>query len=112
VLAFTVIISLASTLLFGSIDRQMEDMPHAEFFPAAGRMDIDPDGNVWVAEYRQTGDPGPTPYDVFSSAGIWLGSVPVPQNFRPTQIGQNHLVGVWEDDLEVEQVRVYELIKP
>jgi hypothetical protein len=40
-----------------------------------------------------------------------LGSVAVPEGFRPTHIGQDFILGVEKDDLDVESVRQYTLTK-
>jgi hypothetical protein len=41
-----------------------------------------------------------------------LGDVTTPADFRITQIGDDFMLGVWRDDLDVEHVRMYELLKP
>jgi hypothetical protein len=41
-----------------------------------------------------------------------LGSVALPDRFRPTQIGSDFVLGVWSDDLDVQHVRMYRLDKP
>jgi hypothetical protein len=41
-----------------------------------------------------------------------LGNVPMPDRFEPMQVGDNYVLGVWKDDLDVQHVRMYRLEKP
>jgi hypothetical protein len=49
---------------------------------------------------------------IFDPDGAWLGSVRVPAQFEITDIANNRLLGIARDDLGVERVLVYEIIKP
>ena len=51
-------------------------------------------------------------YDVFDAGGQFLGAVKLPPDFEPTDIGSNYVLGLWEDDLEVQYALRYELVKP
>jgi hypothetical protein len=50
-------------------------------------------------------------WDVFDTTGAWLGTVPVPSGFGPWDIGDDWILGVEQDELDVEYVVVYPLIK-
>ncbi len=79
--------------------------------PAYGRFVVDAEGNLWVAGY---GPPGEAPghWRVFAEDGRLLGSVEVPDRFRVYQVGPDWVLGVWSDELDVERVRLYRLLKP
>jgi len=49
---------------------------------------------------------------VFDPDGRFLGSVTLPARFTSYQIGSDFILGRWEDELEVEYVEVYDLLKP
>ena len=60
---------------------------------------------------------------MYAPDGSWLGSVAVPPGlgrerrlglaFRRTwEIGDDYIIGVWRDELDVEHVRLYDLQKP
>jgi hypothetical protein len=49
---------------------------------------------------------------VFDPDGRWLGGVETPVAYRIYQIGADFLLGRHRDDLGVERIRLYELIKP
>lgn len=83
--------------------------------PAYGRMLVDAVGNMWVSEYveRQSGlSPDARLWTVFDPQGRLLGTVEMPASWLVLEIGDDYVLGVWRDDLDVERVRLYELIKP
>lgn len=41
-----------------------------------------------------------------------MGEVDLPADLDPTHIGEDVIVGTWRDELDVEHVQVYDLIKP
>ena len=48
---------------------------------------------------------------MFDGTGRFLGTVDTPANGFVTHIGADFVLGVWLDELDVEQVRMYRLIK-
>jgi hypothetical protein len=44
--------------------------------------------------------------------GRWLGEITFPERFVLTDVGFDYVLGWWRDDLGVESVRLYDLIKP
>ena len=74
-------------------------------------MYVDVTGHLWVQEYRwREGEAAR--WSVFGLDGQWLGQVHFPAGFRAHDIGEDYVLGVWEDPDEVEHVQLYELIKP
>jgi len=80
--------------------------------PAYRDMLVDRDGNLWVAESRAPGDEGRRSWSVFGPDGRWLGDVAMPPGLRVSEIGTDYVLGRSRDDLEVERVLLYALIKP
>lgn len=78
--------------------------------PAYGRLLVDSEGNLWVADYSQERGADGT-WSVFDPEGRFLGSVETPTGGRVLQIGSDFVLGIWRDELDVEYVRLYELIK-
>jgi hypothetical protein len=62
---------------------------------------------------RYSPPPGDVPevYSVIDAAGRWLGEVDVPADFVVRGVYRNRVLGVWKDELDVEHVRVYRLLK-
>lgn len=93
--------------------------PRASTLPILRSVQLDAEGNVWVERYYHPGEEVP-PYLVFGSDGTWLGEVTLPHGLDRgfiayqapgLQIGTDFVLGVWKDQLDVQYVRLYELVK-
>ncbi len=95
--------------------RQMQEkslaaMSYPETMPAYGRIQADRAGNLWVSEFQVTPeDPGK--WTVFDPEGRMLGTVSTPARFRVFDIGEDYVLGVWKDELDVDHVRMFPLEK-
>jgi len=85
------------------------DIPIPETMPAHGRLLGDAEGKLWVQEYRVNDEP--ERWAVFDPHGRFLGIVDMPAPGRVTEIGSDYVLGVWTDEMDVEQVRLYALSK-
>lgn len=84
---------------------------HPEAMAAYGRMVVDETGHLWVEEYVRPGDDRRR-WTVFTGEGTMLGEVETPFDLDVRQIGREFVLGVRKDDMDVEHVQLYELIKP
>ena len=90
-------------------------MPTTEIFPetlpAYRLLLISDDGSLWVENYTL---PSEQPsWAVFRDDGRFLGDVETPMGAQVTHIGDDFVLVIWEDELEMRQVvQMYELIKP
>jgi len=83
-----------------------------EFRPPYSRILLDPAGSLWAER-------GPTPgaregwndFLVFDPEGALLTVVSLPP-IRVLEIGSDHVLGIYEDELEVQYVRLYALRRP
>jgi len=87
-----------------------DKMPVAETMPAYERLEVDDLGNLWVREYDPDSE-GSSTWTVFDADGQMLGTVRMPAGFGVRHIGTDFVLGVWRDDLDVEHVRLYDVIK-
>ncbi|NIR43541.1 MAG: hypothetical protein GWN99_06540 [Gemmatimonadetes bacterium] len=78
--------------------------------PPYDRMLTDSDGNLWVERYRKPDDDQHT-WTVFAEDGVMLGHVNVPAGFEILDIGPNYVLGRRLDDLDIEHVQLYSLMK-
>ncbi|UCF19485.1 MAG: hypothetical protein JSU87_16435 [Gemmatimonadota bacterium] len=78
--------------------------------PAYSDIVVDLEGNLWVGEYRRPGDDQPR-WTVFDPDGVMLGIVETPQRFRIFEIGGDYVLGRGVDELDVEHIHVYRLLK-
>lgn len=85
--------------------------PIAEAFPAHGSIIAAMDGGVWVQEYERPTGTGVPWWTVFDSTGVLVGRISVPTSFRMLEIGGDHVLGVFRDEVGVEHVRMHRLLK-
>lgn len=90
--------------------RIFDETPKPQTFPAYHHIVVDDLRHVWVQEYPMPGATAPR-WSVFNSAGALLGDVLVPPGARITHIGDDFLLGIWKNELDVELVRMYALDK-
>lgn len=91
------------------VEQVYDDLPTREGrLPAFSEIVTDTDGNLWVQEYPEPGEPENT-WNVFGPGGRWLGSVEMSPDLDVIEIGSGYVLGGWESELGVEQVRVYPL---
>ncbi len=88
----------------------LDATPIRETMPAYSNILSDRAGNLWVEEYRRPGDVVPR-WTVFNAEGEMLGTLSVPERFVIQDAGDDYVLGRWTDDLEIEHVQMYELIK-
>jgi hypothetical protein len=92
------------------VRRHLESMQMPETRPAYGDLLVDESGRLWAAE--STRWPAlPSYWTVFDVDGGLLGKVELPNRFRVHAVGSDWVLGVWRDDMDVEFVRLYELLK-
>jgi hypothetical protein len=89
---------------------ELEAMPVPRTRPAYGDLRVDPSGHLWVAAFASFPSL-PEHWSVFGPEGQWLGSVEMPPRFYPWDFGEDWLLGTEADDLGVEYVVLYPLIK-
>ena len=92
-----------------SISDRHDAMIYSDVLPAYSGLEVDDDGNLWVEEYSL--DRARSDWLVFSPEGRLIASVRTPERFTITHFGSDELLGVWQDDLNVQYVTSYSLIK-
>lgn len=90
---------------------ELDGLPYPQEMPAYGRIAIDAEGNLWIAEYRPTGREQPR-WLVFDSEYRLLGAVETPPVFVIHEIGSDYVLGRARDELGVEYIRLYQLVEP
>lgn len=97
----------------------LREQPRASTLPVLKSINLDADGNLWVEPHSRHGAEVP-PFEVYAADGTWLGTVALPPGLQlvnsvgiPTgfDIGDDYILGVWQDELGVEYVRMYGLVK-
>jgi len=88
----------------------LEHVPVPDQQPAFGGILLALTGEIWVSEYVPP-PRRPANWYVFDSDGRWLGRVAVPEQFVPADVSADRVAGVWRDELDVEHIRVYPLVR-
>jgi hypothetical protein len=90
---------------------EFEEMSRPDRWPAFSDLLLDDQGHLWVQRFAPPWEEdGPASWWVFNPDGILLGEVALPTRFEVDQIRGDRIVGRWEDDLGVQQVRVYRVV--
>ncbi len=104
--------------LQSQIDWLSETPTNGRFPPFGTTFLVDAEQNLWVELFEpQRWYAGLTPgfpmrFDVFDPSGAWLGTVGMPDNFEPTDIGPDYVLGLWENELDIQYALKYQLVKP
>jgi hypothetical protein len=90
------------------VRRSLGNHQFPEFLPPYRDVRLDRQGLIWIAHF---GIPGRqiNEWDVFNPSGEWVASVEMPDQFHPTEIGADYLLGVRFDSMDVERVQVFSL---
>ena len=89
-------------------ERLLAEVPFPSFRPAFGDLRVDPDGFIWVQDYRIDPD-DPSIWSIFDPDGRFLGTLEVPAGNRLLAIYRDAILTTWRDELDVEYVRLYRL---
>jgi hypothetical protein len=93
-----------------AIRARLGDLPPAEAFPPHGRLAADALDHLWVEDYQRPGFEN-TAWTIFDEDGVLTGRVALPERFNPMEIGADYVLGVGWDEMNVEYVKMYPLIR-
>lgn len=93
-----------------AIRRFYGEVPFPDVLPEIRAVLTDSDGRVWAQRYHPSDDTAEE-WIVFDPDGRWLGPVTLPDRFVLNDVSGDRIVGVERDDLDVERVVVYALVK-
>lgn len=93
-----------------NIERQWAAMTFPRTMGAYGLVRLGTDGLLWVDATRRPHDEVPR-WSVFDQDGRLLGDLVLPERFGILDAGDDYVLGRWRDDLDVEYVQMYRLIK-
>lgn len=85
-------------------------MPYPDSLPAYSDLRLDPDGYVWAERFEAFAPSGQ--WDVYSDEGRFLGTLTLPVGLRVLDIGRDFVLGVRQDEVGVEFVQEFELVRP
>lgn len=89
-----------------SLEQGMRALSLPERMPAVGRLLIDAHDRLWAMDFLAPADSTAT-WRVFDADGRYLGAVAMPRTFTVHEVGPDWVLGVFRDEDDLEQVRVY-----
>jgi hypothetical protein len=98
----------------------LDDMGLPERFPAYDGLVTADTGEIWAGTYAGQLTMPATPLNVrvparrwlvFDGDGILVAGVDTPEGFEPYAVHEDRVWGVFKDELDVESVRAYEMVK-
>lgn len=90
------------------VERFLDEAPFPDRMPAYRKLLVDDRGHLWVEHYRAPWESVPR-WSAFDPDGRWLGEVETPARVRVLRIGDDRLLGMTRDELDVEHVVVFGL---
>jgi hypothetical protein len=78
--------------------------------PAFGRILPAADGSIWVLAYAAPYQ-APDSVSIFSHEGQFLGAFALPPQFRPTEVGQDYVIGTATGEDGDLEIRAYSLLR-
>lgn len=83
-------------------------MPPA--IPAFTGLRVSPDGHLWAKRFVMPGTSAHR-WGVFDPDGVFLGNLELPGNLAVTEIGDDYVLGVVTDELDVQRVQLHRLVR-
>jgi hypothetical protein len=91
------------------LERRLDETEYPAAMPAYGSIMVGRDENLWVADYVTSGEPGH--WRAFDRAGRMVAALETPPGLLVFEIGSDYVLGRSRDELDVEQVQLYALVK-
>jgi hypothetical protein len=93
-----------------AIERLLRDVPSPAVMPAYSALHVDADANLWIRPFAPPGEEA-LDWFVFDAEDRWLGLVTMPPRLTVMEIGRDYVLGVYRDALDVEHVRLHDLVR-
>jgi hypothetical protein len=93
------------------IRQYFDGIPLPDHFPPFGRLLTDRPGHLWVEDFQHPSRES-RGWTLFDPDGVRSGHLTLPERFDPTEIGTDYILGVRRDEMNVEYVQLYGLVRP
>lgn len=92
----------------GDFERWLTDVPYPVTKPTLDQVVVDTEGRLWVQVIEPSGSDN---WLVFDVEGALTARASIPEGLTVLHIGPDHILGVRRDELDVEFVELYGLIR-
>lgn len=89
-------------------ERSIAEAPVESTLPMHRAIRVDRTGHLWVQAYALPGAES-AEWSVFDADGRWLSDVTIPESWQIMDIGEDYVLALWRDELDVEHVRKHRL---
>ena len=89
--------------------RLLDDLELPQRLPFYRNVLVDPAGHVWAERFESPGLGPGLEWDIYHPDGRYRGPVTTPSDLAIYEVGLDHVLGIWADDLGVQRVRVHQL---
>ena len=94
----------------GRVRPTLDVVPFPDTRPAQGALVVDSQNLLWIQTFHASGRTRET-WQIFSADGAWLGALDLPKDLNVSEIGDTYILGFASDELEVQYVRLYALLR-
>lgn len=91
------------------LERRLDETDYPTTMPAHGSVLVGRDEHVWVADYVVPGES--TRWTAFDPAGRIAAALETPPGFLVFEFGPDYVLGRSRDELDVERVQLYRLVR-
>ncbi|NIM49399.1 MAG: hypothetical protein GTO22_09105 [Gemmatimonadales bacterium] len=91
------------------LERRLDETEYPATMPAYGNALVGRDDNLWVADYQPLGEGGH--WTAFDRYGRMVAALETPPGFVVFEFGSDYVLGRSRDELDVERVQLYALVK-
>jgi hypothetical protein len=94
--------------------RTFREVARPPILPAFGSLHLDPHGNLLATEWTSSfaaPDQAARRWWAFDREGVLLGEITAPAAFRMHEIGDDYVLGVTSDELGVERIAMFPLVR-
>jgi hypothetical protein len=92
------------------LQQLFREWSYPETQPVYDRLLVDRSDNVWLRHFQMPMTDS-TAWTVFDASGTWQGEVALPSSLAVEEIGDDYLLGIRTDELGIESVELYALLK-
>jgi hypothetical protein len=89
-------------------ENDLNTAPYPDSLPAYRRIRVDQTGTLWVNAYGMPGADSTT-WSVFDADGRWLSDIVLPEAWQILDVGQDYILALTRDELDIERVQKHRL---
>ena len=89
------------------VQAMIDAQPVPDVFPVHGDFIADAGGRLWVERYHKPLDSPGSSWWIFNEEGRIIGRAALPEGVRVLEIGEDYLLWVRTDEMEVERVELF-----